>query len=77
MLKLKSLDLFLQLKLHFFVITERVKYQKKVLLGTSTEFQVLVPVNQDYLPFGSALSYSVIIINQQHTVQSSYTDLTN
>ncbi len=45
MLKLRSLDLFFTTEITFFVITVRVKYRKKIPLGTSTEFQVLVLVS--------------------------------
>ncbi len=39
MLKLRVLDLFFHWN-NVFVITQRVKYRKKVPLGTGTEFQV-------------------------------------
>ncbi len=41
MLKLRVLDLFFHLN-NLFVITQKVKYRKKVPLGT--EFQILIPV---------------------------------
>ncbi len=42
MLKLRVLDLFFHWNV--FVITQRVKYRKKVPLGTGTEFQAPIPV---------------------------------
>ncbi len=53
MLKLRVLDLFFT-EINVFVITKRVKYRKKVPLGTGTEFQVplpvLVPVQSERYP---------------------------
>ncbi len=49
MLKLRVLDLFFHWNKCFF-ITQRVKYRKKVPLGTGTEFQVPVPVQMWTVP---------------------------
>ncbi len=44
MLKLRVLDFYFFTEINVFVITKRVKYRKKVPLGTGTEFQVPIPV---------------------------------
>ncbi len=48
--EIESFWLIFFTEINVFVITQRVKYRKKVPLGTSTEFQVPIPVQMWTVP---------------------------